>query len=47
MINYPIEKIDKEARITILHNTIEWGNHLSVMSDEQRPWKMRVRIKIG
>ena len=36
-IDYPIDEIDEEARIAILHNTIERGNNKSALSDEQRP----------
>ena len=32
-----IDKINRKARTTMLHNTIERGNHLSALSEEQRP----------
>jgi len=36
-IDYPIEPLDDEARISMLAKSIDRGNHKSALSDEERP----------
>ena len=36
-IDYPLEPLSEEARLTMLENLIERGNHKSALSEEERP----------